>query len=29
VVDFINDKAYKPRKKTEIVPESIAFIVTK
>jgi 2-polyprenyl-3-methyl-5-hydroxy-6-metoxy-1,4-benzoquinol methylase len=28
-VDFINDKAYKPRKKNEIVPENVAFIITK
>ena len=29
VIEHINDKAYKPRKKSEIVPENVAFIVSK
>ena len=29
IIDYINDKAYKPRKKSEIVPENVSFIVSK
>ncbi len=29
IIDFVNDKAYKPTKKSLIVPENVAFIVKK